>query len=100
MPEFKMGVMHSNMAYVLTGQYPTIDEVHRRLVGRVAIITSARDGAHKRSSLHDQGKAIDIRISDMGVGMPEKVVKELKHTLGLRFDVILESDHIHLEYDP
>ncbi|MFY9268546.1 MAG: hypothetical protein WAO55_02230 [Candidatus Manganitrophaceae bacterium] len=100
MPKFKAGVMHYSMAHELTKQYSTIDEIHKRLVGRDAIITSAREGMHKRSSLHYQGKVIDLRTSDMGPGTPEEVVRELKNALGFQFDVILESDHIHVEYDP
>jgi hypothetical protein len=100
MPEYKGGVQHYNMAHELTSRYDAIDEIHKRIVGREAVITSARDGLHMKNSLHYQGKAIDLRTYDMKPGGAEAVVRELRVTLGRDFDVVLESDHIHLEYDP
>ena len=70
------------------------------IVGRDAIITSARDGRHMSTSLHFSGKAIDLRTRDMAAGKEQKVVEALKTKLGNNFDIVLESDHIHLEYDP
>ncbi|MEE9413349.1 MAG: hypothetical protein V3V22_09900 [Methylococcales bacterium] len=99
MPNFKFGVDQSNMDYHLTSKYSDIDKVHQDIVGRDAMITSARDGRHMISSLHFSGKAIDLRTRDMG-GKEKKVVEALKKKLGTSFDIVLESDHIHLEYDP
>ncbi len=100
MPQFKAGVQHHNMADELTRHYHKIDDIHRYWVKREAVITSARDGQHKSNSLHYQGKAIDLRISDMPPGRERDVVRELQRALGSDFDIVLESDHIHLEYDP
>lgn len=100
MPQFKAGVQHHDMAHALTSRYQDIDDIHKRLIGRDAIITSARDGVHKRASLHYQGQAIDLRTFDMPPGREHDVVRELKNVLGPDFDVVLEPDHIHLEYDP
>lgn len=99
MPKFKFGVDHTNMDYHLTSEYANIDAVHQEIVGREAIITSARDGRHMSKSLHFLGKAIDLRTRDMS-GKEKKVVEALKKKLGNNFDIVLESDHIHLEYDP
>ncbi len=52
------------------------------------------------TSLHFSGKAIDLRTRDMAAGKEQKVVEALKTKLGNNFDIVLESDHIHLEYDP
>jgi len=54
------------------------------------------DDAHKEDSLHYQGLAEDIRIWDV----LEAFKKRLEEALGLEFEVILEKDHIHIEYDP
>ena len=99
MPNFKFGVDQSNMDYHITSNYSDIDKVHQNIVGRDAMITSARDGRHMSSSLHFSGKAIDLRTRDMG-GKEKLVVEALKKKLGKSFDIVLESDHIHLEYDP
>jgi len=33
-------------------------------------------------------------------GQKENVYKQLRIALGEQFDVILEADHIHIEFDP
>lgn len=100
MPQYKTGVQNTNMAPELTQHYRTIDDIHRRLVGREAVITSTRDGTHRSDSLHYEGKAIDLRTYDMPPGRDAEIVRELKSALGNDFDIVLEYDHIHLEYDP
>jgi len=66
--------------------------------GQDAVITSAVDGKHKRASAHASGRAVDLRIWDLQD--KEYAVTQLSEALGDEFDVILESDHIHMEYDP
>lgn len=61
-------------------------------------ITSLSDGKHSVNSLHHAGDAVDLRMP-----MPvtrEQIVSQLKKALGADYDVILEIDHIHIEYDP
>lgn len=64
------------------------------------IITSAIDGRHSRSSKHYTGCAVDLRTRHLFPGQAEQIVTELKEALGDDYDVVLEKDHIHLEYDP
>lgn len=61
------------------------------------VITSTYDGNHSAGSLHYCNDAVDIRCSSQKC-LAEK--ESLKETLGLHYDVVLESDHIHIEYDP
>ena len=61
-------------------------------------VTSGKDGIHSKNSLHYVGRAIDIRTRDMK--LPAYTARKLKIALGNNFDVILESDHIHIEFDP
>ena len=68
--------------------------------GKTLMLTSVGDGKHMQGSKHYQGLAFDCRISNLGVGEPEKIAKELRLALHPLFDVVLESDHIHVEYDP
>lgn len=61
-------------------------------------ITSLSDGRHSIGSLHHSGDAVDLRLP-----MPVtcgQIVSQLKTALGADYDVILEPDHIHIEYDP
>jgi len=99
MPIFKPGVDHRNLSYHITGKYNDIDEVHQNIVGREAIITSGRDGRHMANSRHYSGLAIDLRTRDI-LFKAEELVEALKNKLGNNYDIILEYDHIHLEYDP
>jgi len=68
------------------------------------VITSASDSTHKKESLHyglkgdSRCRAVDLRIKNLT--NPQETAKELKRRLGPDFDIVLEADHIHLEYDP
>lgn len=70
------------------------------------IITSANDSGHGHGSLHFQGAALDYRIADPAGkwAIPkmelEIMVNEIKERLNGEFDTILESNHIHQEYQP
>ncbi len=60
------------------------------------VVTSTYEGNHSESSLHYANLAIDIRKNIM----KPLSFKQIKRELGRDYDVILESDHIHIEYDP
>jgi len=61
------------------------------------VITSTYEGSHGEGSLHYDDNAYDLR-------KPRDYAKEiemkLRGALGPSFDVVLEGDHIHIEYDP
>jgi hypothetical protein len=63
------------------------------------VITSLVEGEHSRGSIHYQGFAFDLRTNTLGKDVPV-VHSELKNRLGADFDVIIEVDHIHCEYQP
>lgn len=63
------------------------------------VITSLNDGKHMQGSKHYEGKAMDLRIWGLESKL-EQVKKELQDALGKDFDVVLEGDHFHIEYDP
>lgn len=64
------------------------------------VITSAIDGTHSRGSLHYCGQAIDLRIRHMKADEPQMAAVALRKSLGNDYDVVLESDHIHVEFQP
>ena len=65
------------------------------------VITSCNDGTHSLMSLHYSGNAIDIRIKNLPDNITGQMVRdEIKERLNMDFDVVLESDHIHIEYQP
>jgi len=65
------------------------------------VITSVLDGVHTARSLHYVGEAVDIRIVNIPTtAIRSSIVALIKSRLGIHFDVILESDHLHIEFDP
>lgn len=71
--------------------------------GIPTVITSCRDGKHKDGSLHYIGDAVDIRLPsrfNATVGIDLKLLAEGREALGEQYDLILEADHLHLEFDP
>lgn len=61
-------------------------------------VTSANDGQHKTNSLHYKGDAFDLRTHYLPD--PLGISNELRDELGPDYDVVLEPDHLHIEYDP
>ena len=70
--------------------------------GETLVVTSTTDGQHKKGSLHYIGLAADIRTRALCSLSPRELHGELvEHLARLdeRFQVVLETTHIHIEYD-
>ncbi len=63
-------------------------------------ITSGTDGTHMKGSKHYEGNALDLRRKNMTPDVLAQYLLVLKERLGRDYDVVLERDHIHVEYDP
>lgn len=61
-------------------------------------ITSGTEGPHSRGSLHFQGLAVDLRTRNVETRMHQALRDEIADRLTSEFDVVLEDDHIHIEY--
>lgn len=71
------------------------------LAGGQLVITSANDGKHMKGSRHYSDDAFDLRIRNILPGGSAKAwVARMQERLGDDYDVVLEEDHIHVEYDP
>lgn len=68
--------------------------------GHPFTVTSLEDSVHGPRSLHASGNAADLRTRNLPVQVLPDLVKALQLALGPQYDVVLESDHIHMEYDP
>jgi hypothetical protein len=64
------------------------------------VITSGSDGDHMVGSLHYAGNALDYRTRAMTGVQQAALAKTCRERLGADFDVVLEADHLHVEYDP
>jgi hypothetical protein len=64
------------------------------------VITSARGDTHSNHSHHYKGLAVDLRTRHLVEPVKIKIVDALQTALGAEYQVIPESTHIHVEYDP
>jgi hypothetical protein len=81
------------LAYVIAGSvYDAFDAP--------CVMTSAVEGKHKNGSMHVLGCAIDLRTSVLPVDRHEPLAMALRTSLGSEYDVVLEADHIHIEWQP
>jgi len=64
------------------------------------VITSVTDSKHSRTSLHYVGFAFDLRIRNIPKKELLLIQKDLQDALTDEFDVVLEKDHFHIEFQP
>ena len=69
-------------------------------LGKQMVVTSLSDSKHMDNSLHYRGYAADLRSRDIPVQDVPILVRNIQSALGHNYQVVLESDHIHIEYDP
>lgn len=96
----KNETVNLDLDIMILGALKWIEKAVRSVEGQCyeVTITSGRDGKHMQGSKHYLGLAIDIRTRDMK--NQERVLNSVKKILGSLYDVILESDHMHIEFDP
>lgn len=75
------------------------NEVYKSF-GFELVITSIMDGKHSSGSFHYKGMAFDCRTSMLSGQQKIDIVRTLKDKMDESFDIVLESTHIHIEYDP
>jgi hypothetical protein len=63
------------------------------------VITSGNDGNHMEGSKHYEGLAFDIRSRELSAIQKTTFIEFLRNRHDNCYDIILESDHIHIEYD-
>lgn len=78
---------------------PLINEVLTNH-GKTFLITSGTEGKHGRGSLHFSGGAIDIGVREWLPSEIKNVANELRASLSVEFDVVVEGNHIHVEFQP
>jgi hypothetical protein len=74
---------------------------YEQLFHRELVVTSVKDSTHNPGSLHPKGQAADFRTRDLSDHDKASFVRVLRQILNPRgFDLVLESDHLHIEFDP
>ena len=96
----KQGVSLANLQPQMVLGLIAIHAIWEKFTCVSLVITSGSDGAHKSNSLHYVGRAVDLRTHDLHPQELPSLVSRIKNALGDQFDVVLEDDHIHVEFDP
>lgn len=68
--------------------------------GKNLVITSGLEGKHCKNSRHFAGMALDLRSLNLDRNARIQVRNELAGALGREFWILMENDHIHVEYNP
>lgn len=102
--EFKAGVKIEGLKPIMFPLIVYASNLHFKLFNsKKMVITSVTDGKHMKGSKHYQGLAFDVRINDKSKDNIYLFCNSLATDINLirnGFDVVLEKDHIHIEYDP
>ena len=99
----KSGVDLRNIQPQMAIAYSIAVAIYQLHAGVPCWITAAFDGTHMTNTLHQRDglcRALDLRTSNVIPEQLQLVYTKLKEALGSQFDVILEKDHIHVEFDP
>ena len=62
------------------------------------LVTSGNYSQHMEGSLHYQDKALDFRTRDLTKDQVVQWAGEIQRRLGPDYDVVIESDHLHVEF--
>ena len=98
--EIKEGVKLEGLQASMVIAHSIIVQVFAELGAESCCITSGRDGKHGEHSLHYLGRALDYRRWTIPDELWPNAIEKIKLRLGGDFDVVLESDHLHVEHDP
>lgn len=96
---FKKGVKLYGLQPEMLWAADHATEVYARF-DKDCVITSARGDRHGAHSHHFKGLAIDLRTRHLTTPQQLQVQSQLQGALGNSYQVVLEKDHIHVEYDP
>lgn len=63
------------------------------------VVTSGDDGQHGVNSYHPKHRALDLRFWDIQPEKRRSVAEEIRQLLPAYYDVVMETDHFHIEAD-
>ena len=97
---FKEGVKIKGIKPELLAGLIVADGIWKQF-GEVLVVTSVVDSKHIEDSLHPSGYGGDLRTHYFPSATTIKFAAQLlRDALTDEFDVVVEPDHIHIEFDP
>jgi len=86
---------------------PVVDEASLNCLGEEpakndwgCVITCGTEGKHMQGSAHHTGRALDFRTRHLDPNLLDLFREEVAAALSDEYDVVLEEDHLHVEWDP
>ena len=99
--QVKTGVSLSGLAPEMWFALGVMAVLYRARGVQRPVVTSTTEGEHKVGSVHPTGYAVDLRIVGLSEANLDDVVRSAAGILRpWGYDVVLEPDHLHIEYDP
>ena len=105
MIKIKKGVKLNGMTPEMLLAIIIADQVYTEY-GFECWITSCTDGLHGFGSAHYTGNGVDLRTRNITRGKyqdrkkQKAICDEIRRRLGKNYDVALESNHAHIEFQP
>lgn len=99
MIQIKEGVIFKELSDPFYHLCWVVEEVWKKNTTIQPTITSANDGKHMDGSLHYKNLAWDLRTRNLEEDQVAKILTSLQSSLGIGWDVVQETDHIHVEFD-
>lgn len=96
----KKSSVQGELSAVMECYAQCVSNFYYLLFNREMVVTSIRDGKHMKGSKHYTGDAIDVRSRDLSDKDKTWFVTVIKRHFDKWLDVVVEKDHIHIEYDP
>ena len=100
MVQFKPGVSVYGIQKEIIQIIAIINTYFELRMRKEFVITSCTDGKHMKNSKHYSGFAIDIRICHLSAIEIDNFIAWFRSHHDENYDIVRESDHIHVEYDP
>lgn len=100
--KFKAGVNANGVQPPIWYALGVTDMTYAKFGGEL-VVTSLTDSVHPDlKNIHGRGYAADLRTSNLPNGNTiNNIVLDMRNRLYLLgYDIVLEKDHIHLEWDP
>lgn len=96
----KAGVSLAGIQPEMVVALRVLEDVYDRLGVSEVVVTSCTDGTHSPSSRHYLGFALDLRTRNVPAAQRDELTTQVKKALGQDFYVLLESDHLHIDFRP